>query len=424
MPLRILSVLLVLSAPALADAPPNIVLIIGDDQAWTDFGFMGHDHIQTPHHDALAEKAQVYSHGYVVSSICRPSLATLATGLYPHQHGITGNDPKGPRADRTELNEPWLDQFKTLPRVAELLGERGYVSHQSGKWWEGPCMCGGFTEGMTHGDPERGGRHGDVGLEIGRKTMQPIYDFIDDAGEVPFFIWYAPFLPHQPHNPPERIYNKYRHGDYPKELAKYYAMCEWYDETVGELLGHLEKSGKADNTLVIVITDNGWVQPTPDNPPQPRPSQGAPRGKSTPYDLGIRTPILLHWPGHTDGEHHAVPVSSIDIAPTILAAAGVKKPADMPGINLLDERDVDDRPYVYGAIFDHDMDSLRNPAATLKWRYIIEGDNKLILPTPLSGGEPELFNLAEDPFEHNNLYTEDEETAKRLTRVVNAWWTP
>src|SRR3954453_14279508 len=85
-----------LTPPAQA-APPNVVMIIGDDQAWTDYGFMGHAHIQTPHLDKLAREGLVFKHGYVPSSLCRPSLATMITGLYPHQHLMTSNDPPIPK---------------------------------------------------------------------------------------------------------------------------------------------------------------------------------------------------------------------------------------------------------------------------------------------------------------------------------------
>ena len=76
-----------------AEKLPNIVLILSDDQAWTDYGFMGHPVIETPNLDQLARESALFTRGYVPSSLCRPSLATLATGLYPHEHGITGNDP-------------------------------------------------------------------------------------------------------------------------------------------------------------------------------------------------------------------------------------------------------------------------------------------------------------------------------------------
>ncbi|MBI1318003.1 MAG: sulfatase-like hydrolase/transferase [Candidatus Hydrogenedens sp.] len=407
------------------EPPPNIVLLIGDDQAWNDYGFMGHEAIQTPHLDALAAEGIVYSHGYVVTSLCRPSLATMATGLYPHQHGITGNDPKGPRPKRAALDLPWRTKFETLPRVAELLGEKkGYVSHQSGKWWEGPCMCGGFTAGMTHGDPERGGRHGDAGLLIGRETMQPVFDFIDEAGAKPFFIWYAPFLPHEPHNPPDRLLKKYEAAGRPEELAKYYAMCEWFDETVGQLVSHIEKRGLSDRTMYVFLADNGWIQPTPNRPPAARPSQGAPRGKGSPYEGGIRTPFLVQWPGHTEHKVVDTPVSSIDIAPTILRAAGLEVPAELPGLDLLDLQAVDARPAVYGAIFEHDMASPQEPGATLQWRWMVRGNDKIIAPTGRVEGQTEVFNLAADPWEEHDIAAESPDKTEELTAELNAWWTP
>ena len=97
-------------APAKPEPPPNIVLIISDDHGWTDYGFMGSPVIQTPALDRLASQSMVYARGYVPVPLCRPSLATIATGLYPHQHGITGNDPPEvrPRSSR-DPREPCRD---------------------------------------------------------------------------------------------------------------------------------------------------------------------------------------------------------------------------------------------------------------------------------------------------------------------------
>src|SRR3954451_22988411 len=86
---------MVVTAPALA-APPNVVLIISDDQGWGDYSFMGHPHIQTPHIDRLASQSLTFRRGYVPSSLCSPSLASILTGLYPHQHYVTSNDPPLP----------------------------------------------------------------------------------------------------------------------------------------------------------------------------------------------------------------------------------------------------------------------------------------------------------------------------------------
>ena len=214
-------------------AAPNIVFIISDDHAWTDYGHMGHKVIETPHLDRFAARSAVFERGYVPTALCRPALATFATGLYAHQHRVSGNDPAflpemlptpadgGRKAAKKAGGEPaayqrlreqlisHLDRIPTLPR---LLGERGYLSHQSGKWWEGGYRRGGFTHGMTRGFPQPGGRHGDDGLRIGREGMDPIFNFIDEAtaARKPFFLWYAPFLPHTPHTPPDRLFQKYR----------------------------------------------------------------------------------------------------------------------------------------------------------------------------------------------------------------------
>ena len=204
-----------------AAAKPNIVLIISDDQAWSDYGFMGHPDIRTPHLDKLAGRSLTFGHGYVAAPLCRPSLASMATGLYPFQHGITGNDVDGHKK-RAELDRPVQAAFHKHPSFIKSLVADGYLAHQSGKWWEGSYRDAGFTHGMTHGDPKRGGRHGDAGLEIGRKGMEPVTAFIDRAvgAEKPFLLWYAPFLPHTPHNPPKRLLDKYATPGRAADVAK------------------------------------------------------------------------------------------------------------------------------------------------------------------------------------------------------------
>lgn len=153
---RLLPLLLLFMTSVAFAAPPNVVLLISDDQAWNDYGFMGHDAIASPNLDKLARESVVFRRGYVPTALCRPSLMTLATGHYAHRHGVA-----------------------------------------------------------------------------------PIKEFVKEsvAAEKPFFLWYAPFLPHTPHNPPPRLLKKYQSADRPLTVAKYYAMCEWFDETCGELLG-------------------------------------------------------------------------------------------------------------------------------------------------------------------------------------------
>ena len=406
---------------------PNILLLLSDDQAWTDYGFMGHDTIRTPHLDKLASQSAVFPRGYVPSSLCRPSLATLITGLYPHQHRISGNDPvfqakRGVQKYKSEeyrrLNQRLIAHIEEHPTLPRLLGAEGYQSLQTGKWWEGHYSRGGFTAGMTHGDPDRGGRHGDAGLTIGRKGLQPIYDFIDDAGDDPWFVWYAAFLPHSPHNPPERLLKKYTAPGKSIHIARYQAMCEWWDETCGELLTHLDEQGLSDNTLVVYVCDNGWIQ-------QESSPKYAPRSKRSPNEGGIRTPIMLRWPGHVEpARYDDTLVSSIDLPPTMLAAAGVDAPDNLPGLNLLpvcEKNGRTDRDQLFGEIFEHDITDVDDPARSLIYRWTVDGDWKLILPSE-KGEAAELYNLAEDPHEHTNLAGEHSELVEQLTKSINEWW--
>lgn len=421
------------SAPS--EQPPNVVLIISDDHAWTDYSFMGHDAIRTPHIDKLASESMAYTRGYVPTSLCRPSLATMMTGLYPHQHRITGNDPDGEMRD-ADNRRRMVDIFTESRPVAGILAEeKGYVSHQSGKWWEGQCQCGGFTVCMTHGDVTRGGRHGDEGLKIGRETMQPVYDFIDESEGKPFFLWYAPFLPHTPHNPPDRLLEKYVQEGRPEAVAKYYAMVEWFDETVGQLLGYIDQKGLSENTLVLYVSDNGWIQT--ENPRLWYES----KSKVSPYDAGLRTPILAKWPGKIEpGRDEKTLVSSIDLAPTILSAAGVEIPAQLPGIDLRNRARLFERKHIFGSLFAHTAVDVQRPEANLKYRWVVREDGwKLIDPyrpnadVQLMIGDwdvswekldAEAYNVIEDPTEQNNRIDDPGAPIAALRDAIDEWWTP
>lgn len=416
-----------MAQPTFAKAP-NVILIISDDQAWTDYSFMGHGHIQTPNIDQLAKDSLTFTRGYVPSSLCRPSLATMITGLYPHQHKIVGNDPavvdgvpgrNNPQYDqRREQLISHIDSVETLPK---WLGEIGFLSHQSGKWWEGNFARGGFSAGMTRGFPQPGGRHGDDGLTIGRQGLEPVTKFMDQAvaEQKPFFVWYAPFLPHTPHNPPERLLQKYQDKVDSLPIAKYWAMCEWFDETVGELLDHVDKQGIAEETLVLYVTDNGWIN-LPDK------SAYAPRSKRSPNEGGIRTPVMVRWPKTVQPTmDRQTLVSSVDLVPTILSACGLNVPADLPGRNLLDPKALKERDSLYGEILEHDVVDVDDPAKSLKYRWVIQDNWKLIQPDLLAdSNQVELYDLANDPHENSNLANAERDRVAELQASLDAWWAP
>lgn len=407
-----------------ADAPrPNIVFIISDDHAWTDYGFMGHAHLKTPHIDRLASQSLAFRRGYVPSSLCCPSLATIMTGLYPHQHKVTSNDPPIPTGMTNrefqqskafqEGRDAMNRHLEAAPVLARDLVKQGYLALQTGKWWQGHYRHGGFTHGMT-----QGGRHGDEGLTIGRKNLTPIYEFLAEAKkeQKPFFVWYAPLMPHDPHTPPERLFNKYKELTPSPHVARYWAMVEWFDETVGELMAHLEKEGQAENTIVVYLADNGWIQ-------NPDAAKYAPRSKQSPYEGGIRTPILIRWPAKIAPRMPDSLAMSIDLVPTLLAALGQKPAEGMQGINLLDETALKARTTIYGECFTHNAVDLNNPAANLRWRWVIQGDQKLIVPgVNEPQGKVELFDLAADRFEEKNLTAGEPDRVRELTRLLDVWY--
>ena len=408
---------------------PNIVLIISDNQGWTDYSFLGHPHLETPRIDQLAEEGLTFTRGYTSNPVCRPALASLATGLYTHQHGLLGCDPvvdfeKYPYwteewfVKRAEYEMPLIENFENLPSLPDLLGEAGYVSIQTGKWWEGNYQRGGFTEGMTHGDPARGGRHGDEGLTIGREGLDVIYDFIDRAGqeETPFFVWYAPFMPHVPHTPPDSLRDKYLPLAPTPLIANYWAMCEWFDITCGELMDFIEHKGLSNNTLFIYVTDNGYEQdPEKD-------WMWTPRSLLSPYELGIRTPMIFRWKGVIDPEMDTSTLANIiDIPTTILGICGIPADPDMQGINLLNEEARKGRDAVFAENYDHNFSTIDS---SLYHRIIVTDSWKLILPDPVNKHEDsvELYHIVEDPHEMDNRAEIHPVIVDSLTEAIETWW--
>ncbi len=419
------------------ETPPNVVIILSDDHLWTDYGFMGSPHVNTPALDKLAAEGVTFPRGYVPTALCRPSLLTVATGLYASQHGVGGNTPAmkiygkknsaSHNAKRLELIAK-IDQLQTLP---QMLRQKGYVSLQTGKWWEGSYQRGGFDQGMTRGFPQKGGRHGDDGLKIGRDGMSIVTNFINQAkaDNKPFLVWYAPFMPHTPHTPPERILKKYQGKGYPESVAKYYAMVEWFDETNGQLMTHLEQAGVKDNTLVVYVSDNGWL-------PDPNRTNGfLPRSKMNPDEAGVRTPIIYSLPSKFKGQMRQELTSSIDIVPTILGAAGLPVPKELPGLNLfehLKDKTPIKRNTLFGEGYGHDIVDINDHEGSLLYRWVIEDDWKLILSYDGTNpnwaikhpmvGAPRLYNLTQDQFETINLADKYPEIVARLSKKIADWY--
>lgn len=404
---------------AFADARPNVVLIISDDHGFSDYGYMGHEVVKTPHLDRMAGESVLYTRGYTMP-VCSPSLASLLTGQFPRVHGITGNDLSGQwpkRGERQELADRLLASPLLLPRA---LSEAGYLTFQTGKLWNVTYDEVGFTHGMT----STAGRHGDAGLRIGRQGMQPIFDFIDEATSQrkPFFIWHAPFMPHTPHTPPESILARYRGRGPTPAAERYYAMVDWFDQTCGELNEGLEERELTENTVVLYIADNGW------DAEHARPVE---RAKLSPYELGIRTPIFVRWPGRvTPMRDDETLAHVVDFVPTILDVAGAEKPAELPGENLLDREAMGRRRTIFVESYNHDITDLDRPERSLIARVVIDRWWKLIVPGQAKPdrrfatvpNEPALFDLRSDPLERTDLSEEHPEVVLELQAKLASEW--
>ncbi len=393
---------------------------------------MGHPHIATPHLDTLAAESLTFTRGYTAVPLCRPSLSTMITGLYPHQHGVTGNDPdlpdKGvnPQAGRgnpkyEHYYQTIIQNFEKHPNLVRDLTARGYLALQTGKWWEGdPKMTAGFTHAMTVGTG-KGDRHGGAGLKIGREGLAPITEFIETAGDTPWLVWYAPFLPHAPHTPPQALLDKYLKVAPSEPVARYWACVEWFDQTCGDLLRSLDEKKLRDHTIILYACDNGWIQ----NPDEA--NRFAPRSKQTAYEGGVRTPIMVSWPGQVkprlETNHLA---STIDLWPTLAALLQTQAPKNLPGINLTDARATAQRQAIFGEQYAHNMADVDEPTRSLQHRWIIEGDWKLIVPDLRSqtSGQSELYHLAIDPWEKADLAASQVRRVRTLERKLDQWWKP
>jgi arylsulfatase A-like enzyme len=404
-------------------AKPNIILIISDDQGFPDYGFMGSKVAQTPHLDRMAAEGLLYTRGYTMP-VCSPSLACLLTGKLPHQNGITGNDlavkqgekkAKG-KGGREPLAERLLGNSLILPKA---LTEAGYLTFQTGKLWNVTYADAGFTDGMS----KTAGRHGDAGLSIGRKGMQPIYDFIDmtQKEQKPFFIWHAPMMPHTPHTPPAELLARYQGKGLSPSAEKYYAMVEWFDQTCGELDEYLVKNKLKDNTVILYLADNGWNAEGQGNKA---------RAKLTPYELGIRTPIFVRWPAKLKPQRDDQTLASVvDFAPTILTMAGMKAPTDLAGLDLLNRDAMTKRKSIFIESYTHDIADLAAPEKSIVTQVVHDGWLKLLIPSSAharnnnaSPAEMELFDLQSDPLEKKNLAGSRPEDVNRLKALQESHW--
>ncbi len=391
---------------------PNIVFIVGDDCGFNEFSFQGGS-IPTPRIDSIASGGVTCTQGYVSAAVCAPSRAGLLTGRYQQRFGFLGNLPM------KQLSLEGLPLKETM--LPELLGEAGYRNIAIGKWHLGwdpkfhPCARGfddfyGFLHGSRSYFPienppsetklllnrESAGPDGFKYItdEFGERTA----GYIDRYKDEPFFLYVAFNATHSPSDALQEDLATIEGKVIP-------AMAIALDRAVGNILDALDRNQLAENTLIVFISDNGGVEKHNN-----KPLRGYKRDM---YEGGIRVPFAIRWPKVLPaGATYDYPVISLDLFTTSLDAAGIAAPAEksLDGVDLV--------PYLTG-------ENTQPPHQTLYWTHgdtwaVRDGDLKLVLSRKHKG-PPELFDLAKDVSEKNDLADQQPDTVQRLKLLFDQW---
>lgn len=420
------------SLHAAADKP-NFIFILIDDMGYGDVGPNGNTFTDTPHIDQLAASGMRFTDAYAAAPNCSPTRASVLTGKWPARLRLTQYLPgnagrkllpllQAPLPDGLDLNEITL---------AEALKPHGYATASIGKWHLGGegylPQLQGFD--LNYGGSEAGSHksmfspHKTVGLPDGPKgeylsdrLTDEALDFIEQNSDQPFFLYMPHYAVHGPIQAKAKLIEKYgarRGAKVNKNRAKYAAMVESVDDSVGRIVQKLKQLKLTENTVVFFFSDNGGKE-----------SLGASNGplshgKGWLYEGGVREPLIVTWPGTISaGAVERTAVQSIDFYPTILELAGAPEPAghQSDGLSLM--------PLL--------LQTGKLKRDTLFWHYphysnagspptssIRQGDWKLI--EFFEDSHLELYNLGPDIGEENNLATQHPDIVARLHVQLKDW---
>lgn len=445
--------------PKLDVTKPNILFVVVDDLGWADLGCYGADLHETPHIDRLASNSLLFTNSYAAAPVCSPTRASIMTGKYPARLNFTIWSEAASVAERKNQ-----EVYKFLPpqtvenlateeiTLAEKLKENGYLTAHIGKWHIGDLVHFPETQGFdfsiaasqrgappTFFYPYKGHAFGEFrfvgnlgsdakgnyfedrdGEYLTDRLTDEALKIIEDAGTRPFYLNLSYYSVHTPIEAKEKdveyFINKLSSG-LKHQNATYAGMVKSIDDNIGRLLKKLDEQGVAENTLLILISDNGGYineyhqqQVTSNFPLR--------SGKGSLYEGGIRIPTIISIPDNSlKGKSIDVPISTVDFYPTIMELLEMKDFPELDGKSFLSvmRGEVDD--------------SLQN--RELYWHYphyyptttpvsaIREGDWKLL--EYLEDNRLELYNLSSDIGESKNLVEEEPEKAAELLDKLHRW---
>lgn len=406
------------TAAAQSAEPPNIVLILSDDQGWGETSYNGHPTLQTPNIDALAAAGMTLTRFYAAAPVCSPTRASLLTGRSNDRTGVLDH---GYRLRHEETT------------LAQALSAAGYATGHFGKWHlnglRGPGVpllaedpygpgAAGFDTWVAatnyYDDGPMLSRNGVFATLEGdssEATMREAIAFMRQAADrdQPFFanIWFgAPHLPwtsvHEDHPSLAGL---------PEDLRDHHGEIIGIDRSVGALRAFLREAGLADDTLVWFQSDNGGLEEAGEA------ATGGLRGyKGSLYEGGLRVPSAVEWPGRIPtGSATSVPLGSVDFTPTVSALTGVPDETYQAPLDGVDVSDL---------LMDAGTGRFER-GAPLYFRYrdgivALDGDMKLLIPD-IAQPDLALYDLGADPGEQTNLATERPDVASALHEAAIAW---
>lgn len=430
---------------AMTAKTPNIVFILADDLGWTDLACYGSKYYETPNIDRLAAEGMRFTSGYTCGPNCQPTRAALMSGQYGPRTGVYTVGAIDRFDWRSRPLRP-VDNVTRLPldkvTIAQALKKAGYATAMFGKWHlgnDGPQHPAqrGFDEAIVSM-----GQHFEFvtdppvaypkGAYLADFLTDKAVDFIQRHKEEPFFLYLPHFAVHAPHEAKpdltERFKPKAPVGGHHSPV--YAAMIYSVDQSVGRVVARLDSLGLSEDTLVIFSSDNGGVGgyrregiPRENSITDNAPLRG---GKGMLYEGGIRVPYIFRWPGRiAKGTVCSQPINSVDLYPTLLEVAGAPAPSGykLDGVGYLKlltsgGKAVADRE----PLFWHFPGYLGAGAGF--WRTtpagaIRSGDWKLI--EFFEDNRVELYDLARDVSETNNLAAAMPDKARELRARLSAW---
>ena len=390
--------------------PPNLILIMTDDQGFGDLAIHGNPIVKTPNLDQLASESTQFERFYV-SPLCAPTRASLLTGRY---HLRTGAVSVSNGLETMNSKEYTL---------GELFLDNGYRTGIFGKWHNGqhypnhPLAQGfeeftGFSAGhwsnYFNSHLEKNGEELKFEGYLPDVLTDEAMDFIRKNKDQPFFAYLPLNTPHSPHQVPDKFFQPYKDAGLDDELAAIYGMVENIDWNVGRVMVLLEELALDENTLVIFLTDNG--------PNGQRYNAGMKGIKGSIHEGGVRVPSFWRWKGKITPQQISTPAAHIDVMPTLAELFGLKSNAKSPwdGVSLVpvfEGKELESRPiYSHVAFLDKELKS--RPGAIRQDSFLLT-----LLPEGVS-----LFDLKNDPGQTQDLAQSYPDQVKSMEEKYQSWW--